>query len=96
MKQWEKAFQEYILADCDSPEEERAAMQETLRLLAQEREKYPEFYSHPMFAKLVKTIMAACDEEEEMSFRAGWEAHRRYLLNAAVQRRHINCPPRRK
>lgn len=81
MECWEKAYEEYMLSDYTTDEEEKELMFVALKRYAAITQANKDFFSHPLFQKVVVRMMNDHEKELKEAFHAGWEAYQQFLLN---------------
>ena len=81
MEYWEKAYEEYILADYTTDEEEKELLFQDLQKYAALAREYKDFFGHPLYRKIVVKMMNDHEIELKEAFHAGWEAHQQFLQN---------------
>ena len=88
MKHWEKAFENYMLADFTADEEERELLLEAAAKYVDLELANSEFFEHPLFKRIVVGMAYRHEEELKEAFQAGWSAYQHYLGESAAKRKH--------
>lgn len=85
MKLWEKAYEDYMLADFQSDEEEFNLLRIAVTEYAAFERANRDFFEHPLYKEIVVKMGYRHEEELKEAFQAGWEAHQSYLLKGVVK-----------
>lgn len=85
MKPWEKAYEDYLLSDFDSDEEEFELLLKAISKYAAFERANKDFFEHPLYKEVVGKMVYRHEEELREFFQAGWVAHQSYLLKGAIK-----------